>query len=201
MNKNKIFTIQPVPKLILASDGNIDILERIKLYIFACLQLAPFAFVINLAQWWIAENQQFAKFMIVILFINMVVGVVFHVRNRTFSFKSFFLQNALMIFSCSCVYVALETLRYTAGENIVGEIFKATIQSMTLCYPISKIAKNIFILTNGQFPAEWLMRKLYNFEKHGDLKKFFEAGTKEENDIEFKEHIKEILNKEKINEN
>lgn len=200
MKLRKLFTIQPLPKLILASDQSLDIMERIRFYIIACAQFAPIAFFLNLMKWWFYENQQFANFMLLVLFINMIVGVVFHIKNGTFKFKVFLLQNALMIFVCACVYTSLETIRYTAGENIVGDLFRATIQIMTLGYPISKIAKNIFILTNGQFPAEWLMRKLYSFEKHGDLKKFFENGVNVEDDG-FDNHIKDILKKEKINEN
>ncbi|HMR19315.1 MAG TPA: hypothetical protein PKA53_08455 [Sphingobacterium sp.] len=200
MKKLKLFTIQPIPKLILASDQSLDIWERIKFYLIACAQFAPVAFFLNLMKWWFYENQQFASFMLLVLFINMVVGVVSHIKKGTFSFRLFLLQNALIIFVCSCVYTSLETLRYTVGDNIAGDLFRSTIQSMTLGYPISKILKNIFLLTNGQFPAEWLMRKLYNFEKNGDLKKFFDNSVDGKDDG-FEAHIKDILKKEKINEN
>lgn len=174
MKKIKFFSIQPLPKLILASDQSLDFWERVKFFMVACAQFAPIAFVLNMMNWWLLENQQFASFVVIVLTINMLVGAVFHLKNDTFCWKSFLLQNALMIFVVSCVYMSLETIRYTAGVNLVGDLFRATIQTMTLGYPISKITKNIFILTNGQFPAEWLMKKLYNFEKNGDLKKFLE---------------------------
>ena len=76
----------------------------------------------------------------------------------------------------------LEMLRYTAGDNIAGEIFRVTIQIITLLYPTSKVLKNVYIITDGKYPPEFLMNKLYNFEKNGDLNGFFKTkGNEKDN--------------------
>lgn len=79
------------------------------------------------------------------------------------------------------VYIMLDMLRYTAGNNIAGEIFKVLIQVTTLLYPTSKVLKNIFIMTGGKYPPKFLMDKLYNFEKSGDLSEFFKTKKENEN--------------------
>src|SRR5690606_16330533 len=71
------------------------------------------------------------------------------------------------------VYIMLEMLRYTAGDNIAGEAFKILIQITTLLYPTSKVLKNVHIITSGRYPPKFIMRRLYNFEKNGDLSDFF----------------------------
>ncbi len=45
---------------------------------------------------------------------------------------------------------------------------------MTLMYPVSKIVKNVFVLTGGKYPPKWIMKALYNYEKSGKLKDFFD---------------------------
>jgi hypothetical protein len=70
----------------------------------------------------------------------------------------------------------LEMLRYTAGDNLAGEIFRILIQTTTLLYPTSKVLKNVFIITKGKYPPKFLMDRLYNFEKNGDLNDFFKTS-------------------------
>jgi hypothetical protein len=62
---------------------------------------------------------------------------------------------------------------------MVGESFKILIQVVTLLYPVSKVLKNIYILSNKQFPPAFIMDKIYNFEKNGDLKDLFDTDKKE----------------------
>lgn len=77
------------------------------------------------------------------------------------------------------VYTLLEMLRLTAGDNMIGEGFKVVIQITTLLYPISKALKNFYILSNKQFPPQFIMNKIYNFEKTGDIKEFFNKEKEE----------------------
>ena len=62
----------------------------------------------------------------------------------------------------------------------MGKMFAISIQIMTLMYPVSSIAKNAFVLSDGRFPPKFFMRALYNYEKSGKLKPFFEQTSKGE---------------------
>ncbi|WP_025125673.1 hypothetical protein [Myroides odoratimimus] len=174
------YIIKYFAKVLLITEPLVKISDRFDYFISIVLRIAPIAFLLDMFNWWFTENKQFGQFMCFALFINMGVGVWFHISNKSFSFEDFFLRNGKMIVMVSIVYMMLEMLRYTAGDNLVGELFKTTIQISTLLYPISKVLKNIYILSNGNIPQEWLMTKLYDFEKNGDLKKFFETKNKEE---------------------
>src|SRR5690606_37982342 len=123
--------------------------------------------------------QQFGNFICIALIVNMIVGVWFHLLNNSFSVKEFLLKNIEMGFVVIIVYIMLEMLRYTIGDNIAGEAFKVLIQCMTLLYPTTKIFKNIFLMTKGKYPPEFLMQRLYNFEKNGDLNEFFKTKNDE----------------------
>jgi hypothetical protein len=166
-------------KLILITAKQPTITDRLR-YVGTCMiHFAPIAFVLDLINWWFTENKQFGTFMSIALLINLIVGAVYHLKNKTFSPKDFILKNIEMAGVIVLVYIMLEMLRYTAGANLAGEIFKITIQITTLLYPTSKVLKNIFIITDGKYPPEFLMNKLYNFEKNGDLSEFFKSKKEE----------------------
>lgn len=135
-----------------------------------------------LFNWWFNENKQFGQFMCIALIANLIIGAYMHKKSGTFCFKAFILKNLELAFIISVTYLMLEMLRYTAGDNLAGEVFKVLIQVMTLLYPTSKVLKNIFIISKGKYPPEFIMRKLYNFEKNGDLERLF--STKKDDDKE-----------------
>ena len=64
-------------------------------------------------------------------------------------------------------------MRLIAGDNLAGEVFKVTIQIATILYPASKILKNIYVLSNKQYPPSFIMDKIYKFEKDGNVKDLF----------------------------
>lgn len=160
-------------RLILISEPFITFSDRLD-YIWTVIsRIAPIAFILNLMGWWWADNQQFGSFMCMVLITNAVVGIYFHLKFKTFNWKDFIVKNLEMTFIVIAGYLSMETLRYTAGDNIAGELFKALIQVCTLLYPASKIWKNIYILSNGKYPPKFFMERLYDFEKNGDLNDFF----------------------------
>ncbi|EHQ41550.1 hypothetical protein [Myroides odoratus] len=171
---------QILTRIALLSEPCVKWSDRLEYYLSIITRLAPVAFILSQINWWFTENQQFGQFMIIALAVNMGVGVVFHLRNKSFSWWDFLVRNAFMILAVSVVYIMLEMLRYTAGDNLVGEAFKVLIQITTLLYPTSKVLKNIHILSRGKYPPEFIMKKLYDFEKNGDLKAFFDSKNKEE---------------------
>lgn len=169
--------------LILSADHTSSIKGRLQYAGEVLLKLAPLAYILDLMNWWFTDNKQFGTFICIAILVNMVVGAVKHLKYKSFNFHLFFARNCMMIFVVCMVYVMLEMLRYTAGSNIVGEIFKVLIQVTTLMYPTSKVFKNCYILSNGKYPPEFIMQRLYNFEKHGDLQDLFKT-KKDENDIQ-----------------
>lgn len=154
--------------------------DRLDYYLSIITRLAPVAFILSQINWWFTENQQFGIFMIIALAVNMGVGATFHLVKKSFNWWDFLVRNAFMILAVSVVYIMLEMLRYTAGDNLVGELFKILIQITTLLYPTSKVLKNIHILSRGKYPPAFIMEKLYNFEKNGDLKAFFDSKNQKE---------------------
>lgn len=169
--------------LILSADHGSTFKERMYLLASVVLKIAPIVYLLDMINWWFTENKQFGNFICLALLINMIVGTVKHLKGKTFDFKLFFARNCMMIFVVCMVYMMLEMLRYTAGANIVGEVFKVLIQITTLMYPTSKVFKNCYILSNGKYPPEFIMQRLYNFERNGDLNDLFKT-KKNENDTE-----------------
>lgn len=188
--------------ILITDTDNVHWGDRIKYIWNIFIHVAPVAFTMDVINWWFSENEQFGTFMCASLIVNMVVGAIMHLYNKTFSFKLFIFKNMEMGFVVVVVYVMLEMLRYTAGANFAGEIFRVSIQIMTLLYPTSKVMKNVFILTKGRYPPEFLMKRLYNFEKNGDLGKLFgtEKADPDDNYKVFFEEQKERVEHKKEKE-
>lgn len=167
-------------QIVQITEPDISIAERVNNLLSVLAKITPVVYILNLANWWFSENEQFGTFVCIALVMNMVVGMVVHLKNKTFNFVDFLGKNVIMVFVICSVYVMLEMLRYTAGDNIVGEIFRVLIQVTTLMYPTSKIFKNSYILTDGKYPPDFIMTRLYNFEKNGDLNEFFRTKKKDD---------------------
>jgi hypothetical protein len=158
--------------ILLASDKP-SIAEKIQYWLKLIATSAPVVLVLDYFDFWYKDNSQFFNYVLVALILNMIIGIVYHVKMNTFSWGDFFMRNISMFINVLVVYVLLDMLRNTAGNNIVGESFKVLIQVTTLLYPISKTLKNIYILNQNKFPPAFIMERLYNFEKNGNLDDLF----------------------------
>lgn len=166
--------------IVLLADNRPSFIEKITYFFSVIATLTPVAFVLDGLNLWFKTNQQFSSFVLICLLVNLFVGARFHYKMNTFSWKQLLTRNSEMWVVLIVVYALLEMLRLTAGNNFVGEGFKIMIQVMTLLYPISKALKNIYILSNKQFPPAFIMDKIYNFEKTGDIKDLFDTDKKEQ---------------------
>lgn len=166
-------------RIILLADNRPSFADKLSYFLNLIVTFSPIAFLLDGLNLWFNNNQQFSSFVLICLLVNLLVGAKFHYKMNTFSWKELLTRNAEMWIVLIIVYALLEMLRITAGNNFVGEGFKIMIQVMTLLYPISKALKNIYILSNKQFPPAFIMDKIYNFEKTGDLKDLFDADKKE----------------------
>ena len=78
-------------------------------------------------------------------------------------------------------YVLLSIVGKFAGDNMISEGFQILLQVTTLFYPASKGLKSVFVLSNGEYPPKWMMKRVYNFEEEGDLAELFKS--KKTNDL------------------
>ena len=163
---------------ILWTDDKPSFIEKVNYFINLITTLTPIAFLLDGLNLWFKTNHQFSSFVIICLVINLLVGARFHYKMNSFSWVEFFKKNSEMWIVLIVVYGLLEMLRLTAGSNFIGEGFKVLIQVMTLLYPISKVLKNIYILSRKRYPPAFIMEKIYNFEKTGDLSEFFNNDKK-----------------------
>lgn len=173
----KTLMLKILARFILVSDETLSIFERIKYVVLSIASFAPVAYGLNFFNLWFQDNVQFSFFVSLSLLLNAIVGAVTHIHAKTFCFKEFLLGNFMMAFIVICGALTLEMLRMTLGSNILGDGFRVLLQVTTLLYPCSKIMKNIFILSGGKFPPEYMMRKIYNFEKNGDLRVLFSQDS------------------------
>jgi len=179
LTKKKIAIIITPLILLFAYRVKVDFKDKLIYLLESIITFAPVALLFGVVMQWYDANKIFAGSLLLVLFANMGVGCYFHIKKGTFDISDFLKKNIEMIFYTSVVYVALYTLHLNIAENIASDIFLSLIQVVSLLFPISKIFKNIFILSDGKHPPEFLMQKLYNFEKNGDLNEFFNTKNSE----------------------
>ena len=164
----------------LIADNHPTFLEKVKYFITIISAFAPVAYILDGVSSWFVDNHQFATFVIIAILCNIGIGWRFHSKMKSFSWEEFIKKNTLMIGVLIVSYIMLEQLRITVGPGIIGDGLKVVIQVSTLLYPTSKALKNLYILSNNQFPPAFIMERLYNFEKTGNLKDLFPEQDKPE---------------------
>ncbi len=176
-----------VPLILLTAHRvKIDLDDRITYFFKTLFAFAPIVFLLEFSKNWVNENLVYILLLGGVLLANAIIGVIFHCKKNSFDITDFIKKNTDMLVYTAVVYFCLSAIHNSVKETMIGSEFLALIQVVTLFYPISKIFKNIFILTEGKCPPVFIMQKLYDFEKNGDLKTFFEK-LNNPNDFGFEE--------------
>lgn len=177
-----IFLKRTFAQIVLSFSDITNWQDQVYYILFSIMKLAPIAFILSGLNIWFKDNTMFFSFIIFALIINMLAGIIRHKLCNTFSWEEFFTKNIVMWLVIILSYPVLEMLRYIAGDNIVSEGFKIIIQVATFLYPGSKILKNVYIISNGQFPSKFIMEGLYKFEQTGNTDYIFNRRKKEEDE-------------------
>jgi hypothetical protein len=164
-------------QIILLADDNPSFWDKILYTINLLIKLSPIPYLLINFGLWFTNNREFAHGLLGSLIINMIVGVVFHLKMKTFSWEQFWLSNGAMWLICISVYWILESWVAVLGAGVISETFKTSVQFLTLFYPGSKVIKNAYIITNKKFPPSFIMNRIYNFEKSGNVNDLLENKT------------------------
>lgn len=169
--------------LILAAAKKPTMWEKLQYFGKLIVTFGPVVALLEALHLWFTSNSNFIAGVLCALVINMGVGIWYHRKMKTFSWYEFFMGNIKMFSVVMLVYVLLELLRMAVGANVIGEGFKIIVQTTTILYPVSKSMKNIYILTQKNFPPSFIMDRLYNFEKTGNVKELFEGKDDNLNNV------------------
>ena len=189
--KNKIATWVAPIVLLYYFDDKIQLRDRIYYFFVAFFKSIPLLMLYSYFSVWREKNELFFVGISFILFLNMVVGAIYHAKAGTFDIKHFLTGNATIMLVITVVYISLSVLSIPINETETGKIFQSVVQFMTLMYPVSKIVKNVFVLTGGKYPPKFVMKALYNYEREGKLKDFFDDISKGAKDLTIDNHERE----------
>ena len=189
--KNKIATWVAPIVLLYYFDDKIQLRDRIYYFFLAFFKSIPLLMLYSYFSVWREKNELFFVGISFILFLNMVVGAIYHAKAGTFDIKHFLTGNATIMLVITVVYISLSVLSIPINETETGKIFQSVVQFMTLMYPVSKIVKNVFVLTGGKYPPQFIMKALYNYEREGKLKDFFDDISKGAKDLTTDNHERE----------
>lgn len=176
----KAFFFKAYFTVALIFDDNLSTSERFGNFFKTFLAFGPIAFIFDKINVWFHSNEGFLYGVLVIIIVNMIFGGIVHNRKRDFDWKVMLDKTYKMNITLLLSYLTLEIIMSVAGESDIVTVFRITIQVTTLLYPGSKILKNIFIFSKGEYPPEWLMKKVYNFRENGDLSEFLKSKSDEQ---------------------
>jgi hypothetical protein len=151
------------------SETSIDLYDKIQYLAKLLMTFTPIVWVLDTLNLWIDNNQLFFKILVWTIVVNIVSGARVHKINGTFKFKTLLWKNIEMCFIILLTYPILEGINKLTGDNIAGNVFQWVIQISTILYPGSKAIKNIYIWSNGRYPPKWIIERIYNFEKTGNI--------------------------------
>lgn len=152
-----------------------DYIEKVFVVIKLLAAFGPIAFLLDTISMWFVNNKEFVTGFIVIVFINALLGIRKHRKLNTFNWVTFYKKTSLMLMVVIVTYVLLSIVGKFAGDNMISEGFQILLQVTTLFYPASKGLKSVFVLSNGEYPPKWMMKRVYNFEEEGDLAELFKS--------------------------
>ncbi len=120
------------------------------------------------------QNAIFYAGISVVLMLDMIAGAWYHFKKGDFDFVALLKGTIFKMTIIAIAFISLSILNIPLSRTDVGRAFEITIQMISLLYPVKDIAKNLFVLSNGKFPPEFFMKALYNYEKSGKLREFYE---------------------------
>lgn len=173
----KLFFVKLYCNILIVADGNSSFMDRVESFFRSLIIFAPVAFVVEVLHSWFQTNQEFTAAVLFFIFLNMILGGIMHYKNpnKVFDWGELLIKTILMLSVVLVTYFVLEIVISFAGEGLVVNGFRASLQIATLLYPGSKILKNVFILSDGQHPPKWIMEKVYRFQEDGDLAEFINS--------------------------
>lgn len=177
----KLFFYSCYYQIAVVNDTTQDIDNRFEAFLKLLGGSTIIVYILNVLDIWFQDNQAFAIGIVILVFLNMLLGIFMHHKKGDFRWEVLLIKTIRMIVVLLVTYVVLELVATVAGKNLATDVFRAAIQVATLLYPGTKILKNIFILSNGEHPPAWIMNKIYNFQENGDLSEFIK--TKKEEDV------------------
>lgn len=181
-------------QIVLAADDGLSWYDKLHYILISLSKLAPIAFIFSGLDMWFDTNKIFFTFLVYTLLANIIAGVWRHRKEGSFSWEKFFIKNFQMWMIIIMTYPLLEMLHHITGDNSISEVFSVIIQLSTILYPGSKLLKNVYIISNKQFPPRFIMERLYKFEKTGNTDFIFNKDApelSEEEKQDFEDSLKE----------
>lgn len=160
--------------LLFAPIGTMPLKDRLNYFWDVITKYSPLLFLYTMAVTWYDQNKPFALAMGTALLLNLIIGARYHWLKGTFNLTRMMIKNIELLAIVAGVYMLLKVLTVPLEEWFVGTIFKATIEFISILLPTEKALKNMFIITNGKHPPAWVIKALYNYQKEGKLKDFFD---------------------------
>ena len=155
-------------------DEKIHLRDRVYYFFIAFFKSVP---LLLLYAYFSTDREQNAIFYAsigMVLLLDMLAGAWYHFKKGDFDFVDLFKGTITKMLLVAIAFISLSILNIPLSRTDVGRAFEITIQMISLLYPVKDIVKNLFVLSNGKFPPEFFMKALYNYEKSGKLREFYE---------------------------
>ena len=155
-------------------DDKIHLRDRVYYFFIAFFKSVP---LLLLYAYFSTDREQNAIFYAsigVVLLLDMLAGAWYHFKRGDFDFVDLFKGTITKMLLITIAFISLSLLNIPLSRSGWGNAFEITIQMISLLYPVKDIVKNVFVLSKGKFPPEFFMRTLYNYEKSGKLREFYE---------------------------
>ena len=139
-------------------DDKIHLRDRVYYFFVAFFKSIP---LLLLYAYFSTDREQNAIFYAsigVLLLLDMLAGAWYHFKKGDFDFVDLFKGTITKMLLITIAFISLSLLNIPLSRSGWGNAFEITIQ----------------MISKGKFPPEFFMRTLYNYEKSGKLREFYE---------------------------
>lgn len=136
--------------------------------IIALIAALPFTFVVNMLQY-VYRDWEFAKWIVVAVTVDTVVGLVKHWITKDLSSEEFWVKFSKKIFVYICLLILSNLLtNYTVNGHLVGST--QWIGEFLCVYMLIREAISILENVNAVTPCVpvWLLKRLKDFNEKGE---------------------------------
>lgn len=132
---------------------------------------------------WYIESQFFMFIMVFCLFGDLAIGIIKHLKLRTFSFSKMFIGFTKKLVLIVVFYFFSEALLQIISDGDMDSVWiKIFLKLLVFAWPAGNSAVNMGIITNGEFPFPFLLKRIKKFNESGDLSLFNFKPKKDESE-------------------
>ena len=153
-----------IQQIILCFDKNIGS------YFEALCTIIPLAALITIFDKLMGTDHLFLLIIFISIFIDAVLGICKHAKQKTLSAKGFIVGQVVKLFIAYINIFIFHSIAYSVKDTgFINDYIINSGNLSSLLYVVSSIFSSIYVISNKKIPPQFILNKIDSFFKTGKL--------------------------------